>query len=227
MSFLAQYRWKNPRAAVVAMALIILVTLCALGTWQVQRLQWKTALIAEMSQKMAAEPMKLPIGATLQDGLVYRHVLAQGYPLTGKYFLLQPRVENGKVGAHLIVPLKARRSDRVMFVNMGWVPVDVDVTAVNFSFFNNVFSAVTTAPKASRFTPQNKPEKNEWYWADLSAMAKSLGAQDYVPYLLNLPAVGVAPDLPNNHKSYAIFWFAMAGVFIIIFSLAHIERKKP
>lgn len=32
----------------------------ALGTWQVQRLQWKVALIDELKEKLEREPMILP-----------------------------------------------------------------------------------------------------------------------------------------------------------------------
>ena len=32
----------------------------ALGTWQVQRLQWKVALIDELKEKLDREPMILP-----------------------------------------------------------------------------------------------------------------------------------------------------------------------
>ena len=39
---------------------IIPIFTFALGTWQVQRLKWKVALIDELEEKLQREPMPLP-----------------------------------------------------------------------------------------------------------------------------------------------------------------------
>ena len=34
-----------------------------------------------------------------------------------------------------------------------------------------------TAQKRNRFTPDNHPEKNEWYWIDVETMAECAGGE--------------------------------------------------
>ena len=44
----------------IVAALVALVILCGLGTWQVQRLHWKVALIDRVTAGLKAEPVPAP-----------------------------------------------------------------------------------------------------------------------------------------------------------------------
>src|SRR6185369_9020047 len=60
---------------------ILFAILCGLGTWQLERLQWKLALIARVDSHLAAAP--LPLDAILAmkgDDAQYRRV-----SLTGRF----------------------------------------------------------------------------------------------------------------------------------------------
>jgi len=54
---------------------ILFAILCGLGVWQLERLQWKLALIAQVNSHMAAAPVPLEtILAMRSDEAQYRKV---------------------------------------------------------------------------------------------------------------------------------------------------------
>src|SRR5690606_30488369 len=55
----AQKRWTLGSIVFVGGALVALVILLGLGTWQMQRLGWKEALISTIDQRVASEPRSL------------------------------------------------------------------------------------------------------------------------------------------------------------------------
>ena len=62
----------------IACALLFAI-LCGLGTWQLERLQWKLALIATVNGHMAAAPISLDqIAAMKPDDAQYRRVTLKG-----------------------------------------------------------------------------------------------------------------------------------------------------
>ena len=48
-------------------ALLAFIVLVGLGTWQVERKAWKEALIATLTERLAAPPQALPAPATWQN----------------------------------------------------------------------------------------------------------------------------------------------------------------
>ena len=58
---------------------IMLAILCGLGVWQLQRLQWKLALIARVNGHMSAAPLTLDQALALgPDEVQYHRVMLQG-----------------------------------------------------------------------------------------------------------------------------------------------------
>ena len=70
----------------------------------------------------------------------------------------------------------------------------------------------------------------QWFWHDIAGIAKARGLElaaavvqaDGQPSPDDLPIGGVAqPKLSNDHLQYAITWFSLAVVLVMIFLLAH------
>ena len=90
---------------------------------------------------------------------------------------------------------------------------------------------VSPAQKPTFFLPDNRPDLNLWFWADLPAMAKAAGTPDAAPFYIDAdktpnpggwPKGGVTRlELPNNHLQYAITWYALAVALIVIYVLYH------
>ena len=51
---------KGRVAATIALGLVGVSILAGLGLWQIQRLAWKEALIAELEARLTAPPIALP-----------------------------------------------------------------------------------------------------------------------------------------------------------------------
>jgi len=62
---------------------LLFALLCGLGAWQLERLQWKLALIARVNGHMASAPLPLDrIQAMNGDDVQYRRVTLKGHKLT-------------------------------------------------------------------------------------------------------------------------------------------------
>jgi surfeit locus 1 family protein len=200
-------------AAIVAVAL-------GLGVWQLERLEWKTALLARLDSQMSAPAVPLP---ETVDGKEweYRRVTLAGQFLYDREFHLGPRVRDGKVGYEMVVPFR-RASGGTVLVNRGWIAPDIK--AVNRPEGIVQAEGFLRVPAKTMFAPANDAAKNQWYWVDTKAMDASAPA--YIVDAVAEPA-GVYPaggalrvDIPNDHKNYAIFWFGMAGVMLLIYIMA-------
>ncbi|MDY0009288.1 MAG: SURF1 family protein [Bdellovibrionales bacterium] len=217
---------------------VMLSILLALGTWQVKRLAWKEDLIARMDAQMQAAPGDLPDFIETPKDFEYRRVRIAGHFDAGHVFWVGPRTENGRAGAHMIVPLRPTHGGAVVFVNRGFVPDDLPdggqkKTPVPAGLQN--LEGIAQLPYQFSFTPDNNPEKNRWYWSDIPAFAAAAGYEKFSPVLVTLPAVSgkdiypsgfaVTANIRNNHLQYALFWFGMAVILIIVFVLS--QRTKP
>ena len=77
-----------------------------LGVWQLQRLQWKEALINERVTRTAGAPIALPGPNDPVADLEYHRVLVEGEFLHDKEIFLGARSLNGNAGYHLVTPLR-------------------------------------------------------------------------------------------------------------------------
>lgn len=224
-------RRKTP-GAWVAFALAF-VALLGLGTWQVYRLQWKTALIAEREAQLALPPVEIADVRNIGDAaaLGFRRARARGVFLHDRELYLAA-TRAGKVGFDVITPLRLMADGGTLLVDRGWVPAALRAPEKRAA--GQVAGPVTVAGvlrKAERkrwLVPDNDPARNTWFWRDLAAMAEAAGV-DAPPVLLEAgpaPNPGGWPkgrkpvvDLPNNHLGYAITWYLLAIALAVVFAV--------
>jgi cytochrome oxidase assembly protein ShyY1 len=81
------------------------------------------------------------------------------------------------------------------------------------------------------FTLDNDAADNDWHWFDAAAMAAYLG----VPKVDDRFYLAVLPDAlpanldrtpPETHYGYAITWFGMAIVFVVIYAVFHARAGR-
>ena len=101
----------------------MLAVLVGLGTWQLQRLEWKTQLIAERDAGLAAAALSLPADDGQLAALEFRKVTARGRFLHDRELYVGSRTNHGKAGYHVLTPLQVE-DGTVLLVNRGWVPLD-------------------------------------------------------------------------------------------------------
>lgn len=218
-----------PTAITVALVCVLL----SLGYWQLQRLAWKTALIADIEARMTAEPVPLPLRVDNPDEWRYRRVVMTGRFTGLPLFLLKPRTEKGVDGFHMVEPFRSDTGVTVL-VNRGWISKETFPWATRPVRRVRV-EGIVQVPERNRFTPENNPAKDDWYWADVPEMLKKVGDRRMLPLLVAVPpkndgtyplGVNITANLRNNHRQYALFWFALAGALVIVYVISQFRRPE-
>lgn len=228
----------------------MLVVLLGLGIWQIEQLHRKEALIAELRLRSSGPAISLPADDSVPAAdLMYRPVTVTGHYMHEAEMHLLNRVHRGVPGMDLVTPLLRSDGGPAILVDRGWVPMDWTGTPVAAAVDVTVTGIVRTPPEPGPFTPDNRPEKNDWYYVDLVAMAGNASVLPFPDYYIYAtaetpaePASGAVPpaggegpdypvphewtvDLPNNHLSYAITWFSLAVALAAIYVLYHISHR--
>ena len=221
-----------------------LLVLLGLGTWQLDRMQWKTALIDEIQSRIAAAPAPLAeVLAEAGDDLTdvqYRRVSLSGTFRHDAEMYLAARSMNGNPGYHVVTPFQVT-GDGIVLVDRGWVPLErklPDARAEGQVAGPVTIEGVIRVPRPvkSWLQPDNEPANNMWVWVDLPAMAARAGAGDVAAvYVEAGPAEtpGGFPiggqtrvNLPNDHLQYAITWYAFAVILAVIYVIYHRRPRE-
>jgi surfeit locus 1 family protein len=212
-----------------------LVVLIGLGVWQLQRLQWKEGLIAEIEARVHAKPISLDDAvarARAGQDVSYLRVRVDGKFDNGKERYLFA-LSDGAPGWHVITPLTTPEGE-VVLIDRGFVPdAFKDPSSRPQGELNEAVTVTGLArPPETQgvFIPNNEPDQNRWFWHDLSATAKSMfgsGAPAVAPFFLEAERSTIPDgwplggqtrlDLPNNHLQYAITWFLLALCLVVIY----------
>ena len=230
--------FTSPRPVAWFFFLLCFGTTIALGTWQVQRLQWKESLIAELAEANAQDPITtLPNDKPALDPLQFRKVKLSGTWIGNDEFHLAPRYWRDQFGYTIVTAFKLN-DGRTLLVNRGWVPAAKKEPATRpetmVKGHATINGLIRTDSDRSYFSPPNQPEKNLWFGRDISAMADYAKLQNVVPVMVDLVGTQDAQHLPvpsdgtirvrNDHLSYIITWYGIALGILVIFIVYH--RKK-
>ncbi|KAJ7103324.1 mitochondrial protein required for respiration [Mycena belliarum] len=219
-----------------------------LGTWQLQRLQWKVALIDELEEKLQLHPLSLPrrINLSVIPEFVFRKVFIRGKWDNGHSMLVGPRTRDGVHGANVVTPL-IREDGSTIIVDRGFISIDFDLQSMHSENGEVQFlGMLRTSQERNTFTPDNHPERGEWYWKDLDAMAEYAGGShaNVQPVLVEeifeghegeastrikrgIPVGRPAKvDLRNAHLSYVITWYSLSFFTAIMFLRVLFNKKK-
>ncbi len=242
-------RAARVRGVLVAATFVLtgVVALVALGSWQLQRKSWKEALIATIDQRLAAQPVPLPARATWSTldpaAEEFRRVAFAAQFLNDEEALVYTtgsslRTDVSGVGYWVFTP--ARLADgAVVMVDRGFVPEarrDPKTRAEGHaSGRTEVIGVLRWPEEPGLFTPPADPSANLWFARDPAAMAAAKGIGVVAPFYVEqegpvppggLPRPGrLHPNLPNNHLSYAITWYALAVILVAVFGARLLNRR--
>jgi surfeit locus 1 family protein len=209
--------------------------LCSLGTWQLFRLQEKEALLSRLELELSDDTSTNLVDArSLSEQFEYRRGTASGrYDFKNQIFLT-PRSHDSQRGKHIITPLTLR-DGTTLLVNRGWVPLDWTQQSDGTPARATLTGLLRPPPRSNAFTPANDPANNQWYTAAPAEIAVATKLDNIAPYIFypdNLTEAGTypihvdgRPNINNNHLQYALFWFAMAGILLVIYGLRFFPRK--
>ncbi len=223
----------RPRAGPVAITALAFVLLFGLGTWQLQRLVWKTRLIETIETRVHADPVPLPATAIDPDEWVFRRVRVTGRFLHDREIHLLARKPGNQLGYDIFTPL-VRDSGTAVLVNRGWVPASAKEpqkrAAGQIDGVVTVTGVVRKPWPKPWFAPDNNMQTNVWFTPDIDAIAQVVGVPlagvfieaDATPNPGGLPVGGQTRlELRNDHLQYAITWYLLAIAVVVIFVVYH------
>ena len=201
---------------------------CALGTWQLFRLQWKTALISEITFGLDSTPVKY--SNTIKKN--YQRVVSEGKFNFEDQIYLYSLNESGKPGYDVITPYKTLKNENVL-VNRGWINKNLKGN-LEINLKENevkITGLLREIYKANIFKPKNDLKNNIWFTLDANDLKELTGKQfsNYMIFLekpknkVPVPKK-ISIDVPNNHLKYAITWYSIA--ISILFYYLYFRRKK-
>ena len=200
----------------------------ALGTWQVQRLSWKLALIERVDARIHAAPSAPPTAADWSaisaERDEYRRLRLTGTFLNDRETLVQAVTALGP-GFWVLTPLRLADGSAVI-VNRGFVPPERRDPATRAAGQVEGATAVTGLLRLSEpdggFLRENDPAENRWYSRDVAAIAEARDLPATAPYFLDADATANAGGWPiggltvvafrNHHLVYALTWYALAAM---------------
>ncbi|KAI0125072.1 putative COX1 assembly protein Shy1 [Xylariales sp. AK1849] len=251
----------------LAFLAIIPVTAFVLGTWQVKRLGWKSELIATFEDRLVREPLPLPprIDPAAIHDFDFRRVTARGRFRHDQEMLIGPRMRDGEDGYMVVTPLErgdgdagefGGRGSTTVLVNRGWISkknrAQRSRAAEGMPETEVVVEGLLREPwKKNMFTPDNRPDKGEFYFPDVKQMAELTGSQavwveatmgkgfysfDHgfvelkAAAAIDMEGKGIPIGRPaevnlrNNHAQYIFTWYGLAVATSIMF---YMVVKKP
>ena len=218
-------------------ALAALVTFIGLGTWQLQRKAWKEALIDTLEQRLSAAAVDADcltkadekFAAAFTPGaeaMVYASGSALRNDVTGPgYWVLAPaRLASGGL----------------VVVNRGFVPEGRQNPATrpagDVAGAVDLVGAMRWPEPRGAFSPADDPGRNLWFVRDHIVIAATKGWGEVAPFFIELEAPQPPGGLPragalkvslrNEHLQYAITWYGLALVVVVMFAFWLGARRR-
>ncbi len=219
------------RGVVTALLLVAgLALFLSLGFWQLQRLEWKEGIIAEIDARIAGAAQDIP---TQPDPAHDRYlpVALNGAFEPGGLHVLASTRDLG-AGHRVISAFEDRAAGRIL-VDRGFVRTGSALGP--WPGGQAAFSGNLHWPdERDGSTPENDVAGNIWFARDVEQMAALLGTRPVLvvareathPAITPLPITSEA--VRNKHLEYAVTWFLFAGTWVMMtgYALWRIRRAK-
>lgn len=218
--------------------LIVPLAAFGLGTWQIQRREWKLNLIKELEEKMQAPPIPLPQNIEEIQNLEYRKVKVRGTFDHSREVFIGPRSnlhapatmggqnKSTTIGVHVVTPFKLADRDETILVNRGHVPfsnrpqelrpegqVEGEVEITGIIRLNDKKSILDGDPLKDGF----------WLTRNIDEMADIVGTSkifidaDFSSTVPGGPTGGQTQvTLRNEHSTYIITWYSLAALTLFM-----------
>lgn len=238
---IGKYQFK-PKLFTTVFTLIFLVVLVRLGIWQLARAEEKRQILASQQAQLKLPVVKISGKVSSLNELEFRRVQAEGKFDTTHQLFIDNKVHNGRPGYHVVTPLILDDQKSVILINRGWVPMNPDrriLPTIETPAEKVVVDGIIKIdPRdVADFGSANRSREG-WpavvRWVDLAQFQQETGLQ-VQPFLflmdkssqygfvrewkfVNLP--------PEKSTSYAVTWFSLATVLLIIYFVVNIGKIK-
>lgn len=225
----------RPLPGLTIATLIALAVLIWLGSWQVSRRLEKHQLLDQIASRQSAPPAPIEYLFPTGDYAAFRAATARGvFEHTNEVYVFAARTDTGPTlpGFKVITPFRLLGGD-IILVDRGWVSNEQRDPKTRAkgqpAGVVELEGSLRRSSVAAYFTPPPEPSARIFYVRDSAAIARLMGVSPKTPLIFEATTKttgGPLPlpstiDIPNNHLNYAITWFSLAIVMLIIYLRYH------
>lgn len=191
--------------------------LISLGIWQLQRLEWKESVLAQIDDRISAVPVGLPSQPDLDADKYLPVELTGTYVGTPIHVLGSTKADGA--GYRVIQTLET--NGRRILVDRGFIILeakDAPLATGPLTLIGNLHWPEET----DGYTPDPDLGKNIWFARNVPKMAETLETEEIMlvvrstsdtdPLLTHIPVTRTG--IPNDHLQYAITWFSLTLVWL-------------
>ena len=204
----------------ILLATVGTAILLGLGVWQVQRLAWKTDILAQIERKILAPAIDIPARGHARQGMTFCPCVAQGnISATDTVRVLVSQKIYG-AGYRLINAFELSDGRKIM-VDRGFTSVRAALPAVPKGT-GQVTGNLQWPQEIDSFTPDNDLAANIWFARDVAKLSAHLQTEPILLVLRNSsfaddlarPLPKMSANIPNDHLNYALTWFSLALIWL-------------
>jgi cytochrome oxidase assembly protein ShyY1 len=219
--------------------LLAFVIMFALGGWQLQRATEKSLRLEQIELASKNEPFRLLDILKHTDEKRDLPLKVEARAAFEQYFLLDNKIEQGKVGFQVLVPLETEQG--WLLGNFGWIAGTGDrqrLPSVRLDPTLQTYYGVIAIPTLNPMISETALKDGIWpklvQQIDLELMQQHFG-QAFLSVVLLLKTEQGSPFIrnwqpvvmpPEKHIGYAIQWFALGIAALVIFLFAQRNRLR-
>jgi surfeit locus 1 family protein len=230
-------RHFRPSLLPTVAALLAALLTVSLGNWQRGRAMEKQLVHDQLMARRVLPPLSLKGNETVAEDLVFRRVVARGTFEARNQLYLDNKSHQGKVGVHVVTPMRLADSNRILLVNRGWMPRPREYPAmpVVAAPFGTVEIAGLAVTPVKRFLELTDNTAQGALWQNLTiARAQELLGETVMPVILQqdvvssgLVPVNESPDAGiDKHRGYAFQWYALATLVVLLWLGLNFRKVK-
>lgn len=221
--------------------LVVVPVTLGLGVWQVGRSDEKRQILADFDNRRNSEPVPFAsVRGADPDELAYLPVSITGRVDNEQLIFIANRPHQGERGYHLVSPMELASGLGTVLLDRGWVPAEdysdelPEIAPVAAE--QTVIAEIHVASDKDYIIGDNTLRQG-WPRVAQSAEPEYFRQEfrDLYPYLLRVrPGQAlsktanwvVANISPQQHMAYAVQWFAIAAVWLIIFVSLGLKNRS-
>lgn len=216
--------------AVFLLSALTLVFLAA-GIWQMRRASYKDTMQADVEAAAIATPLHAGRELLEAGSAHLRRLEARGVWAPERTILLDNKVQQGVIGYEVVTPLRIADSAHYVLVNRGWVRAPQLRSELPYVVTARGMVSVEGIARipSNRFIELGEHVVTGAVWQNLTIERyqawSQLSLQPVILYQVGgdddgLRRVEAAPEAAginaDRHRGYALTWFSLAGVTVVL-----------
>jgi len=232
----------HPMPGLTVVTAICVSILIGLGTWQYQRLQWKTALLAEVEAAVTAPPLssihELESAIDAGQPVDFRRIgLTANIDNSARPYLVYQSRQDGiywrafapltESGVQIYGAFGVVRDDKKEAYEINYLPKG-EATLVGYVRKNHPMGRIESWVKSKASPASNRYFKfNQTQDWDQNGGVKTDIYLDLESDITRASDLRIKrPEIRNNHFDYMLTWYSFAIILLIIYAIMHYRNGR-